>query len=392
MGDKASEQPGEAVLADGGFSAAGDCRLLEKGFSFEALAQQCPELALLRGVPQDEAYHGEGDVYRHTDLVCEALKEFPEWRALSGRDKGLLFLAAAYHDIGKKSCTKQEEGKIVSPKHAVAGEKVFRTLAYREAGRFGLTFTGRERIAKAIRYHGLPVWFLEKQRPEAELLKAAESIPLSWLYLLAKADVLGRVASDRDGLEDRVEWFGEYARELGAWEKPYPFFSPYTKERFFSSESLWQGAQLYDDRTFDVILMSGLPLSGKDSWIAENGGGLPVVSLDQIREEMGISPARGSGRVALAALEQAKGFLRKKQPFIWNATNIVRETRRKLTALCAGYGARVHILYLEAPYRELLERNRTRQRHIPENVLEEMIRKLEIPAPWEAEEVRYVVG
>ena len=73
-----------------------------------------------------------------------------------------------------------------------------------------------------------------------------------------------------------------------------------------------------------------------------------------------------------------------------SATNIIRETRRKLTALCAGYGARVHILYLEVPYRELLERNSIRQRHIPESVLEEMIDKLEVPAPWEAEEVRYL--
>ena len=44
---------------------------------------------------------------------------------------------------------------------------------------------------------------------------------------------------------------------------------------------------------------------------------------------------------------------------------------------------RVHILYLEAPYRELIARNRKRERHIPEQVLDEMIRKLEIPEPWE---------
>lgn len=357
---------------------------------FDALAEHCPELLLLKGVPQEEAYHGEGDVYCHTEMVCRMLTGFPEWSALPGRKREILFLAAAFHDIGKKRCTKQEEGKILSPGHAVAGEKVFRALAYREAGRFGLTFAEREQAAKLIRYHGLPVWFAEKQRPEVELLKAAESISLGQLYLLAKADVLGRVADDRKGLEEQVEWFGEYAGELGVWEKPYAFYNSYTRERFFNSDTLWQGARLYDDRTFDVFLMSGLPLSGKDSWIEEKGNGLPVISLDEIREEMGIAPDKGSGRVVRAALERAKEFLRRKQPFIWNATNIIRETRRKLMALCSGYGARVHILYLEAPYRELLERNRTRQRHIPEKVLEEMIQKLEVPAPWEAEEVRYL--
>ena len=39
-------------------------------------------------------------------------------------------------------------------------------------------------------------------------------------------------------------------------------------------------------------------------------------------------------------------------------------------------------LYLEVPYKELLARNHIRKRHIPENVLETMIQKLEIPAPW----------
>ena len=78
--------------------------------------------------------------------------------------------------------------------------------------------------------------------------------------------------------------------------------------------------------------------------------------------------------------------------FVWNATNIVRETRQKLAELFAGYGARVHILYLEAPYGELLDRNRKRERHIPENVLENMIRKLEVPEPWEAYEVKIITG
>jgi predicted kinase len=41
-------------------------------------------------------------------------------------------------------------------------------------------------------------------------------------------------------------------------------------------------------------------------------------------------------------------------------------------------------VYLEAPYQELLDRNQKRERYIPEPVLEEMIRKLEPPAPWES--------
>ena len=365
----------------------------EGGFSLQKLAVSLPELLTLEGVPQNPEYHSEGDVLRHTEMVCGELTKLPMWQALPEEEKALLFLAAAFHDIGKPVCTKQENGKWVSPKHTIAGEKIFRRIAYQEAERFGLTFAQRELVAKLIRYHGLPVWFWTKKQPDTDLCKAAESIPLRLLYLLSKADTLGRQVPLPNHLSDQVELFGEYARELGIWEHPYTFANPYTRFRFFQKEDLWQGAQLYDGTTFDVVMMSGLPLSGKDTWIAQNDGKLPldkkppVISLDDLREKIGIPPTKSSGKVIQAAQELAREYLRQEQPFIWNATNLLQETRQKLVRLFAGYGARVHILYLEVPYQELLRRNRIRARHIPETVLDDMIRKLEVPAPWEAYQV-----
>lgn len=372
--------------------------ITESGFSLQSLALSHPELPALKDTPQDPEYHGEGDVFCHTEMVCEELKKLASWQALPMEEKALLFLAAAYHDIGKAVCTKQEEGKWVSPRHTIVGEKIFRRLAYREPERFGLTFSQRELVAKLIRCHGLPLWFWTKRHPELELCRAAESIPLKLLYLLSKADTLGRRGSRPDQLSDQVELFAQCAGELELWEHPYVFANPYTRFQFFQREDLWQGAQLYDDTSFDVIMMSGLPLSGKDTWIANHaekwlsGGNVPIVSLDDLREKMGVLPSKGSGRVVHEALELSRGYLRRKQPFIWNATNLRQETRQKLVRLFAGYGARVHIIYLEVPYRELLCRNRTRARHIPEDVLEGMIQKLEIPAPWEAYTVTTLCG
>lgn len=360
----------------------------DSDFSLGWLARNCTGLSRLKNIPQNPEYHGEGDVYQHTEMVCGKLVELPEWRELEKEEQELLFLAAAFHDIGKAVCTKQEDGQWVSPKHTIIGEKEFRRIAYKEAEQFGLTFRQRETAAKLIRYHGLPVWFWTKRRPELDLLKAAESIPLRLLYLLSKADVQGRIEKQSGKMEENVELFADYARESGVWEKPFLFANPYTKYQYFHKEGLWQEAELYDDTEFDVILMSGLPLAGKDSWIEKNGKEMPVISLDEIREKMGISPTKGSGKVVQAALEEAKNLLRRKEPFIWNATNIIQETRQKLVGLFAGYGARVHIMYLEAPYWELLARNRKRERYIPELVLEDMIKKMELPAPWEAYDVK----
>lgn len=352
-------------------------------FAFRPFSDCCPELHALKNVPQESSYHGEGDVYRHTQMVCDRLTALSEWHTLSREEQELLFLAAAFHDIGKTACTRQEDGTWISPKHTIVGEKMFRRIVYREAERFHLTFDQRETAAKLIRYHGLPVWFWTKPRPEYDLFKAAESIPLRLLYLLSKADVQGRIPQEPGQLDDHVELFADYAKELAIWEAPCAFANPYTKYQYFHKEDLWHKAELYDDTEFDVIMLSGLPLAGKDSWIERHGMGMPVISLDEIRRRNGVPPAKDTGKIVQIATEQARALLRQKQPFIWNATNIIRETRQRLASLFAGYGARVHILYLETPYRELIDRNRKRARYIPAPVLEEMIRKLELPAPWE---------
>lgn len=364
--------------------------ILKGGFSLARLAERCPELTALKEIPQNPEYHGEGDVYRHTEMVCQRLTESESWQSLSSDEQAVLFLAAAFHDIGKSVCTKREDGVWVSPRHTLVGEKLFRRLAYREAQRFGLTFGQRETVAKLIRYHGLPVWFWTKKRPDFELLRAAETIPLRLLYLLSHADVLGRIAEDTDGLAQQVELFADYAKELGIWNNAWTFSDTYTRFQYFHKQDLWPGVRLYNDTVFDVILMAGLPLAGKDTWIETNRPQLPVISLDTLRETMKIPPGKDSGKVVQAALEQARVFLRDRQPFIWNATNLLRETRKKLIALFFDYKARVHIYYLEVPYTELLERNQSRARYIPEQALEEMIRKLEPPEPWEAEHITIV--
>ncbi len=96
--------------------------------------------------------------------MCERLPELPDWYALEPEKQELLFLAAAFHDIGKVSCTKQEDGNWVSPVHTLIGEKRFRSMVYKEQERFGLTFSQREIAAGLIRYHGLPVMVLDERK------------------------------------------------------------------------------------------------------------------------------------------------------------------------------------------------------------------------------------
>ena len=89
------------------------------------------------------------------------------------------------------------------------------------------------------------------------------------------------------------------------------------------------------------------------------------------------------------ANERAKELLRKKQPFIWNATNITTDIRKLLIPLFEDYGARVKIVFLETEWNEELRRNASRKAEVPKHAIEKMLSRLEIPEPFEAQSVEY---
>ncbi|MBK6942744.1 MAG: hypothetical protein IPH13_21435 [Planctomycetes bacterium] len=86
-----------------------------------------PELAALRGVPQDDGWHPEGDVFDHTALCLD--------HATTMRDavpRPLVFmLAVLFHDLGKAATTKWKDGRLRAHAHDTAGESLARTACAR---------------------------------------------------------------------------------------------------------------------------------------------------------------------------------------------------------------------------------------------------------------------
>ena len=136
--------------------------------------------------------------------------------------------------------------------------------------------------------------------------------------------------------------------------------------------------------------MSGLPGTGKDTWIKNNAPDLPMISLDDIRRANKIPPTAEQGRVANIAREQAKEYLRRHQPFVWNATNITAQMRESLVSLFETYHAHVRIVYLETDWQTLLERNSSREDAVPLSVVEEMLGKMLLPEACEARKVEWI--
>jgi predicted kinase len=345
----------------------------------------------LKDVPQDPVYHAEGDVWIHTRMVMEALTELDGYQALGAGDRETLFFATLMHDIAKPQCTTiGPDGRIGSPGHSAKGRNLARHFLYRsQPGPIG--FARREHIVNLVRYHGLPLWFLEKPDSQLAVIKAAEQVNMHLLALLAEADVRGRICADQQELLDRIEFFRLYCQEQGVMEGAYPFESGLARWSYFRNPENGTLYVPYDDFRGEVVMMSGLPGSGKDHWIQVHGGGWPVISLDEIRKELKITPKDNQGLVINTARDQAREYLRKGQSFIWNATNIVPDIRKKLIDLFSEYKAKVKIVYLEVPEQTLFTQNADREDVVPRNVMERMIRKWEVPEVWEAPQVEYHV-
>jgi len=139
-------------------------------------------------------------------------------------------------------------------------------------------------------------------------------------------------------------------------------------------------------------MLCGLPGTGKDTHIQKQYKNWPIVSLDDIRRAHKISPknTKANGKVLQIAKEMMKGHLRQQQSFVFNATNIIQQLRSQWIDLFTTYGATVKMVYLEVPYRQLIQQNQNRVHIVPTNVMERMIKKLEIPSTIEAETVVYL--
>ena len=352
----------------------------------------------MRITPQPMIWHGEGDVYTHTQMVVDALRQLPEYESLSLRQKHIVNIAALLHDLGKVKTTESVGSEVEAPHHAPTGSRMARELLWKRFGMCGKAelMQAREAICLLIRYHSFPPHAIDMEDCKLRLHRIASNSLLApdfnigLLCLLSKADMLGRKCDDRQQMLEQIALCEELAKEEGCLDGCYAFPSDATRRALFCGQDVWKEQTLFDETWGEVILISGLPGTGKDTWIARNIPNLPTISLDEILRERKISPKEEQGLVANIAREQSKEYLRRHQPFVWNATNITSQMRESLVGLCETYHAHVRIVYLETDWQTLLKRNGSREAVVPQAAIEAMLCKMTLPEAYEARLIDWI--
>lgn len=373
--------------------------LPNENIDFELLNNEIfkPYADTLKNTMQEPKWHGEGDVYTHTTMVLKELINLEEYSSLSQIEKLVVFLSALFHDIGKSVCTKVVNGEITSLNHGVKGSIMLREYLWKDLGLCGTKEYQefREGICLLVKYHSNPIHVYEDLTKRVLKLstntKLTKYFNIKLLCIVSKADALGRISSCDDEHLFNISQMQKEAIKLNCYEKEFDFSDGYTKYQYLTKENIWPYQSLHNNHKGTIILLSGLPGTGKDTYIKENYSNVDVISLDDIRNKLGVSPIENQNEVYEYAKNTAKNLLREKKEFIWNATNLTNLVRNKQLNLFHNYNFSVKVIFLETSLDENLKRNKNRINQVPEKAIYDMLSMLNIPEGFEAEEVEWII-
>ncbi len=130
-----------------------------------------------------------------------------------------------------------------------------------------------------------------------------------------------------------------------------------------------------------VIVLVGIAGSGKSSYARDS-----AISSDEIRRLLRDDPTDQT--IHRIVFRTMRDLLRRRlelgMPVTYiDATNLTRRERRPYIKIASDYDAAAEAIYFDTPLESCLERNRTRERKVPEEVLCMMAAKLQPPTTSE---------
>ena len=339
-----------------------------------------PEFAKLKECEQSKKWHGEGNVWIHTQRVCEEAVNLCHklaWRNETTWATQLL-VSALFHDIGKGVTTifKKEDWHAYG--HEIESEKITRRLLWDEG------FEVREPICALVRWHMEPLKVFESKHYVEKILEISKVVP-SWhiLLYLKECDVRGSQPSNETATKIDLLKLGDLNRLTSRLNCFYGETNVPQLERL--------SHKTFGKKMITVYMLFGLPGAGKSTAINEITKTLTnhpytVVSRDIARYELGFCK---EGEKMVGTTEQEKAVSEKCDEMILTAasfgddiiidnTNLKKAYRDNYHTLLQDYDVLWVYVYVEA---SKLEKNLSRREGmINASVFDNMIRGFEWPS------------
>lgn len=176
-----------------------------------------PELAALKGCPQDPDWHPEGDVWVHTLLCLDRGRE--ECEGLGRERQMAVMLALLCHDFGKPPTTAMVDGRIRSMEHEEAGvaptHAFLDRLNIHSMGGFDL----RGQVVRLVAHHLTPSHFYKNRERvgDGAFRRLARKLEPELLHRVSLADCRARTGAFDTDAQD---WFIARVRSLGVEKRP----------------------------------------------------------------------------------------------------------------------------------------------------------------------------
>ena len=129
-----------------------------------------------------------------------------------------------------------------------------------------------------------------------------------------------------------------------------------------------------------VVLSIGLPGSGKSTWFKRHN--ILPLSSDMVRILLfdDVTEQRYQDLVFSTLRSMLRARLLAKRPSNYlDATNLSPHERRSWIKLAHDFGYEVHAVFFDVPPEVCMDRNRRRERNVPEDVMQRMAAKLRPP-------------
>lgn len=380
--------------------------------SAQKIIEFCDEFQRFELTPLTQNTHKEGNLAKHTILVCEAANELV--KSIDSKYARAFRFAALLHDVGKPLC-----GIEIAP-HVYAfpdANKVSSSYARIILDKYiQISTQERELIVTHIWNIHMPSLFIKEQLTHKDLVKLSLECDMKFLFNLVKANYMGRMASNLRMTLENMEKFKAWFMEKDLWEKKtwdgalssskFKHFGRHSKtaksvvdwfylttdepEIFTQAEykrkvKNWQFGTLY--------ITVGPPGSGKSTWVKRNYSLLPVISSDAIRLELcgDVNDQSKNVEVFDLAHQRIEDYLKRGKKVVFDATNLSFTERKRAIDIGRRHGAHIVILFFGTRYQTCLSRVLKREEPVfSQELLDHFYAKFDYVSDYEYDKIIYI--